>query len=67
MLQATKLGSFNIMYNAIPECQDIVESFIVEANLSTRAFSDSLVCDRSLSCDKGKIKERHGQRAFGSS
>jgi hypothetical protein len=43
MLQAAKLGSFRIAYDAKPECQDLVESFIREANLSTRAFSDSVV------------------------
>jgi hypothetical protein len=52
MLQAAKLGSFKIIYNAMPECQDLVESFIVEANLSTRAFSDSMVCDSSLICSE---------------
>jgi hypothetical protein len=57
MLQAAKLGSFKIKYNAISECQTLVESFIVEANLSTGAFSDSVVRDSSLSCDKVKVKE----------
>jgi hypothetical protein len=45
MLQAAELGNFRLKYSATAAAQDLVEGFIAEANLSTRAFSDSLVCD----------------------
>jgi hypothetical protein len=48
MLQAAKLGSFKILYDARPECRDLVESFIKVANLSTQAFSDSVVSDNCV-------------------
>jgi hypothetical protein len=43
MLQATDLGEFNYYYNTSGVAQDLTESFITEANQSSRAFSENWV------------------------